>query len=283
MGVSLPPLFHVDAFTDRPFTGNPAAVCLPESAPSEPWMAAMAAEMNLAETAFCWPEAEAWRLRWFTPAVEVPLCGHATVATAHVMWEEGVVAPKEAIAFETLSGRLSARADGALIELDFPALPPTALERGGVAELSGLFATDVAYAGVEAGGAAGERRDRADTKALVELGSAGAVRDLRPDLAGIARLGYQGLVVTAPGDSEGVDYVLRFFAPNAGIPEDPVTGSAQCVAGPHWAARTGRQDLMAAQVSPRGGRLRVRVLGDRVAIAGHAVTVSRGRLAVEPG
>lgn len=259
----------VDAFTDRPFAGNPAAVCLLQGQPSDRWMGLVAAEVNLSETAFCWPEGDGWRLRWFTPRVEVPLCGHATLATAHVIWDQGLAPGTEAVRFETLSGRLTATRDRDRIELDLPASPLEELGPLRRQEVATALGLDVVYAAL--GG----------HQYLAEVNSAAAVRSATPDLRAVASLEQQGLIVTAPGDQPGVDYVLRYFAPNAGIAEDPVTGSAQCRAGPHWQRRLGRSELVARQLSSRGGTLFVRVGAGRVGVAGHAVTVARCELSQE--
>jgi predicted PhzF superfamily epimerase YddE/YHI9 len=265
------PLYQVDAFTAEPFAGNPAAVCLLEGDEDPAWMQAVAAEMNLSETAFLRPAAEEgrYRLRWFTPAVEVELCGHATLASAHVLWSEGRAGAGEPIRFATASGPLAARPgpDGT-IWLDFPATPAEP-----VSPPPGL---------VEALGAGAPRwvgRGRFDY--LVELEDEAAVRDLAPDLRRLGRLtpGSVGVIVTAAaGGRDGYDFVSRCFAPAAGIDEDPVTGSAHCTLGPFWAGRLGRDELTGFQASARGGLVQVRPAGDRVQLGGRAVTVLRGQL-----
>jgi predicted PhzF superfamily epimerase YddE/YHI9 len=257
------PISVVDAFTDTAFTGNPAAVCELADAAPEAWMQSVAAEMNLAETAFLVPRAAGeWDLRWFTPTVEVDLCGHATLASTHVL---GVPAR-----FHTRSGVLSCApaADG-WIEMDFPALPPT-VAAADEQLLRALGTADVYTVATS----------RFDL--LVELASADAVRALQPDLVALRSLGARGIIVTAPGDGEGIDMVSRFFAPGAGIDEDPVTGSAHCVLAPFWAARTGRTTLVGHQTSARGGLVRMRLEGDRVILGGKAVTVWSGALNAEP-
>ena len=261
----------VDAFTDRPFSGNPATVTILDGERPDSWLQAVAAEMNLAETAFLRPvESGVWDLRWFTPTTEVELCGHATLASAHVLWDDGHDAAPT-LRFRTLSGELRAtRADGS-IWLDFPRLQPR-----GVIEPYGLSETlgsGVEIRSVVAGGADGDR----SADLLVELSSAGAVRDLAPDLAAVARLPYRGLIVTARGE-DGIDFVSRFFAPAYGIPEDPVTGSAHCLLAPFWGKRLGRARMVARQISRRGGDLIVELRGDRVLIGGQAVTVMRSEL-----
>jgi predicted PhzF superfamily epimerase YddE/YHI9 len=257
------PISVVDAFTDTAFRGNPAAVCqLAAPAPDE-WMQSVAAEMNLAETAFLVSRGSGeWDLRWFTPTVEVDLCGHATLASTHVLGQ--------AARFHTRSGVLScAPAAGGWIEMDFPALPAKAAAAD--AGLLRALGTPDVYT------VATSRFD-----ILVELASADAVRALDPDLGALRALGARGVIVTAPGDTEGVDMVSRFFAPGAGIDEDPVTGSAHCVLAPFWAARTGRTALVGYQASPRGGTVRMRLDGDRVILGGRAVTVWDGTLHASP-
>lgn len=258
-------LWQIDAFTDRPFAGNPAAVCLLQQEAEPAWMQAVAAEMNLSETAFVTPRGQGFGLRWFTPRVEVDLCGHATLASAHALWEAQVLDPRQEARFATKSGQLTVRrlADGWL-ELDFPALP--AAEAAPPAGLLEALGVDAAFVG----------RSRFDY--LVEVADAGQVRRIAPDLARLAQVECRGAIVTAPSDAAGADFVSRFFAPAVGVAEDPVTGSAHCVLTPHWAAKLGKDRLDALQVSPRGGRLRVALAGDRVRIAGQAVTVLRGEL-----
>jgi PhzF family phenazine biosynthesis protein len=259
------PLFHVDAFTNQRFGGNPAAVVVLEEAADEAWMQAVAAEMNLAETAFLFPEHDGFRLRWFTPAVEVELCGHATLASAHVLWEAGYLWAEEEARFYTLSGVLTARTEQGWIELNFPAVP----EEGVAPEpglLDALGIDEAQYVG----------RNKYDY--LIEVGSAAEVRDLQPDLAALRKLGGRGVMVTARDESGEYDFVSRFFAPAAGINEDPVTGSAHCGLGPYWAKKLDKTDLTAYQASPRGGVVQVHVAGDRVLLRGQAVTVLRGML-----
>jgi PhzF family phenazine biosynthesis protein len=267
------PLFTVDAFTDRAFAGNPAAVCLLSGPRDAAWMQAVAREMNLSETAFLHPEDGGQRLRWFTPAVEIELCGHATLASAHVLWETGRLDAGEPARFHTLSGLLTAerQAGAATIELDFPANPARPVEPGAVP--AGLL---------EALGAAAARfvgKSRFDY--LVELDSEAAVRGLIPDFGLLRTLGVRGVIVTAQGQAGRFDFVSRFFAPGSGIDEDPVTGSAHCTLAPHWAARLGRDEMLAYQASPRGGEVRVRLAGERVKLGGQAVTVLRGELLAE--
>ena len=258
------PLFQVDAFSDRAFAGNPAAVCL-LAGPAEPaWMQAVAAEMNLSETAFLVPGAEAWGLRWFTPAIEVQLCGHATLASAHVLWESGRLPATATARFHTASGLLTAARRGNEIELDFPAKPVEASPAP--AGLAGALGAEPRYVG------------RSAFDYLVELASAEAVRELRPNFAALAGLPVRGVIVTAASDRPESDFISRFFAPGAGVNEDPVTGSAHCTLAPFWGARLGRAEMVGWQASARGGRVRVTLQSDRVLLGGRAVTVLRGEL-----
>lgn len=263
-------LYVVDAFTDQPFAGNPAAVVPLERPAPEAWMQSVAAEMNLSETAFLHPaDAGAWALRWFTPAVEVDLCGHATLASAHTLYESGRAGRDAPLAFNTKSGRLTVASRGAGYAMDFPATPPAeAPIPDGLAEVLGE--APLWYG-----------RSRFDGFAVV--GGEAAVRGLRPDLTAVAALGTRGLIVTAQA-AAGRPYRVasRFFAPGAGVAEDPVTGSAHCAVGPYWAARLGVDRLVCHQASARGGTLEVTVAGERVTLAGEAVTVVRGTLLVPP-
>ena len=259
-------LFHVDAFASAPFTGNPAAVCLLDAPVDEQWMQHVAAEMNLSETAFVRPRGDGFELRWFTPSTEVELCGHATLASAHVLWESGMLDPGAAAEFHTrFRGRLRAeRAAGATIELDLPSDPPdpAPLPDGMVAAL------------------AVEPRNTARARAgyFVEVASEDAVRALRPDFSRLAQL--ESVVVTSTAADQSHDFVSRYFLPRYGIDEDPVTGAAHCALAPYWAERLGRDTLVGYQASPRGGSIAVRLAGDRVILGGRAVTVARGELAV---
>jgi predicted PhzF superfamily epimerase YddE/YHI9 len=264
-------LLVVDAFRTGPFSGNPAAV-VPLNAPApEAWMQAVAAQMNLSETAFLHPtggDAE-WALRWFTPTTEVDLCGHATLAAAHALYETGRADASAPVAFETRSGRLTVAPSADGYAMDFPATPPA--ETPAPDGLDALLGSALAWYG----------RSRFDGFAVV--GSERAVRDLAPDPAAVAALGTRGLVVTARADDGApYDVVSRFFAPGVGVVEDPVTGSAHCAIGPYWAARLGARTLVCHQASARGGRLVVTVAGDRVTLAGAAATVLRGTLLATP-
>lgn len=258
------PFYHVDAFAERPFTGNPAAVCLLPGPRGEDWMQHVGAEMNLSETAFVHPEADGFRLRWFTPKVEVALCGHATLASAHVLWEAGRVAASQPIAFHTLSGVLTAaRAENA-IALDFPLNPPEkAPPPAGLAEALG---TELLWAGWS----------RFDW--LVEVESEAVLRGLSPDFGRLALVSARGIIVTSRPTTPGFDFVSRFFAPAAGIAEDPVTGSAHCCLADYWSRKLGKTTMTAYQASARGGVVHVRVIGNRVLLAGRAITMVRGEL-----
>jgi PhzF family phenazine biosynthesis protein len=256
---------QVDAFTDRPFAGNPAAVCLLASAADPGWMQEVAREMNLAETAFMVPRSDGFDLRWFTPSTEVDLCGHATLASAHVLWEDHHLRPTDEARFHTRSGILTASKEASdLIWLDFPATPSRPADS--LAELEQGLGVPVKYVG------------RTAFDYLIELESETAVRKLAPDLGALARLPVRGVIVTARSESDGYDFVSRFFAPAAGVPEDPVTGSAHCGLGPYWGTRLGKDELVGYQASPRGGVVLVRLDRDRVRLGGHAVTVIRGEL-----
>jgi predicted PhzF superfamily epimerase YddE/YHI9 len=260
------PIYTVDAFTDRPFAGNPAAVCLLDGPRDDAWMQRVAAEMNLSETAFLLPEGDSFRLRWFTPTVEVDLCGHATVASAHVLCETNRLPADRPARFLSRSGPLSAARRGNEIELDFPAK---------VAEPC------PAPAGLtEALGATPRWVGRNKFDFLVELESDAAVRGLTPDFARLATLPVRGVIVTAKSATAGADFVSRFFAPQSGVAEDPATGSSHCALGPFWRDRLGRAELTGYQASARGGTIGVAVVGDRVKLRGRAVTALRGELAV---
>jgi PhzF family phenazine biosynthesis protein len=259
------PLFQVDAFTDRPFHGNPAAVCLLEAARDEDWMQLVAAEMNLAETAFVSPRGDGYDLRWFTPTCEVDLCGHATLASAHALWETRRLPAGTTARFHTRSGWLTASQRGDLIELDFPATPPAAAPAF-AADLAAAVRAPVTWSG----------QSRFDL--VARLPNADAVRRAMPDLALVGALPCRGVIVTAEGDDGVHDFISRFFGPQSGVDEDPVTGSAHCALAPYWAGELGRNALVGFQASPRGGTVRVELDGARVRLGGHAVTVVRGEL-----
>jgi len=258
------PLFHVDAFTDKPFAGNPAAVCILAEERPDAWMQQVGAEMNLSETAFVQKQDDAFRLRWFTPKVEVDLCGHATLASAHVLWEEGYAGPGETIQFHTRSGVLKAVRQQGIIELDFPLIPEEpAAAPAGLAEALGV---SFKYVG----------KGRFDY--LVEVDSEESLRTLAPNFRVLATLPIRGLIVTSRSSRPEFDFVSRFFAPGAGIDEDPVTGSAHCCLAAYWRKQLHKDSFVAYQASARGGVVRVRVQGDRAILGGQAVTVSKGVL-----
>jgi PhzF family phenazine biosynthesis protein len=257
-------IFQADAFTDKAFAGNPAAVCILTDPRDDAWMQNLAREMNLSETAFLRKQEDGYGLRWFTPAVEVALCGHATLASAHILWETAMLAPREQARFHTLSGLLTAERKGDWIELNFPATPeqqatppPRLMEALGVAPK---------YVG------------KSKFDYLVEVDTEETVRNLKPDFGLLRAMQVRGVMVTSQATMAGYDFVSRFFAPGSGIDEDPVTGSAHCCLGPFWSKRLGKNELTAFQASRRGGTVRVRVGGDRVYLSGQAVTVFRGQL-----
>jgi len=258
-------IIQVDAFTNRPFAGNPAAVCvLPAPAPEE-WMRHVAREMNLSETAFLVPRDGGFDLRWFTPAVEVGLCGHATVASAHVLWEDGHLPPGQQARFHTRSGLLLADRRGDWIELDFPAKLVAAA--GAPAELlPALGVTRAAFVGKNV------------FDYLVEVDSEATLRALAPDHSALRKVPVRGVIVTAPSANAEFDFVSRFFAPGSGVDEDPVTGSSHCALAPYWGERLGKTSMTAFQASARGGVVRVRLAGDRVILGGQAVTVMTAEL-----
>ncbi len=270
---------QVDAFTDRPFAGNPAAVCVLPGPADAGWMQGVANEMNLAETAFLVPQGDGgYGLRWFTPLVEVDLCGHATLASAHVLWESGLLPRSATARFSTRSGLLTATpGEGGWITLDFPALGTT---------LDGVPPVDAiarALGLASASSIVDARMSRFDL--LAEVESAQSVRAIRPDFGLLAKIEARGVIVTAQADAgaPGADFVSRFFAPRTGVDEDPVTGSAHCVLGPYWGGKLGKTTLVGHQVSARGGVVRVGVRGNRVDLGGQAVTVIRGELVGRAG
>jgi PhzF family phenazine biosynthesis protein len=256
-------IVQVDAFTNRPFAGNPAAVCVLREAPPDQWMRDVAREMNLSETAYLVPQGDGYNLRWFTPVVEVDLCGHATVASAHVLWTDGHLGEGQQARFHTRSGLLTADRRGDWIELDFPAKiaapcdpPPELLPALGVlqAKFTGKNAFDY----------------------FVEVDSEATLRALSPDHSTLRKLPVRGVIVTARSSAPEFDFVSRFFAPGSGIDEDPVTGSAHTALAPYWAGVLGKAEMVGYQASARGGVVKVRVVGDRVKLGGQAVTVMTG-------
>jgi PhzF family phenazine biosynthesis protein len=259
-------IYQVDAFTDKPFRGNPAGVCVLPGPKEEAWMQDVAREMNLSETAFLLKQEDGFRLRWFTPTVEVELCGHATLASAHILWETGRLSPEETARFHTLSGLLTAARRGDEVELDFPATPDEPAEAPtGLAETLGAPPKNF-------------RSSRFDH--LVELESEEIVRGLRPDFTRLKALPVRGIMVTSRASTPGLDFVSRFFGPAVGVDEDPVTGSAHCCLGPYWAKRLNKTEMLAYQASARGGVVGVTIAGDRVRLRGKAVTVMVAELVV---
>ena len=255
-------IYQVDAFADKPFSGNPAGVCLLPGPRDAQWMQDVAREMNLSETAFLLKQEDGFNLRWFTPAVEVDLCGHATLASAHTLWETGVLRTDEQARFQTRSGLLTAERRGEWIELNFPATPdepataPPDLIRG--------LGVTPQYTG------------KSKFDYILEVDSEETVRSLHPDLTALQKVPIRGIIVTSLATSPGYDFVSRFFAPRSGVNEDPVTGSAHCCLGPYWSRRLNKNEFVAYQASARGGVVRVRVSGERVYLAGQAITVFRG-------
>ncbi|MFB3925783.1 MAG: PhzF family phenazine biosynthesis protein [Syntrophales bacterium] len=257
-------IFQVDAFTSKPFTGNPAGVCILPKRRSERWMQDVAREMNLSETAFLRMQEDGFSLRWFTPAVEVDLCGHATLAAAHVLWETGMLKKNEQALFHTRSGLLTAERDGDWIRMNFPAEPDE--EAAEPKELAKALGIKPKYVG----------KNRFDY--LVEVESEKSVRAIKPDFRRLGAIPARGVIVTSRADTHEFDFVSRFFAPRVGVSEDPVTGSAHCCLGPFWGRRLGKNELIAYQASARGGIIRVQLAGDRIYLGGQAVTVMRGEL-----
>jgi PhzF family phenazine biosynthesis protein len=261
MGLSI---VQVDAFTSVPFAGNPAAVCVLSEPQDEDWMQKVAREMNLSETAFLLQQEDGFNLRWFTPAVEVDLCGHATLASAHVLWSEGHLSSDQEARFYTRSGVLTAKRQGDWIELNFPAIASRDVQilPGLIKALNvpirEVYENSVGY--------------------LVEVDSEKCVRVVRPKFELLSTLPVQGVIVTSRGDQSGYDFVSRYFAPAIGIDEDPVTGAAHCCLGPFWRDRLNKTEFHAYQASERGGDVKVRCEGDRVVLAGQAVTALRGEL-----
>lgn len=257
-------IYQVDAFTDKPFLGNPAAVCILTERKEEKWMQDVAREMNLSETAFLLKIEDGYNLRWFTPSVEVDLCGHATLASAHILWEKGYLGASEQARFHTKSGLLTATKKDEWIELDFPAEP--AVEATAPEELiKGLGITPV-YVG----------KNRFDY--IVEVANEQSVRNMEPNFSLLKKLNARGVIVTSRPKTGNYDFVSRFFAPASGIDEDPVTGSAHCCLGLYWKAKLNKDEFIAYQASERGGFVKVRVNNDRVILGGQAVTVLSGEL-----
>jgi PhzF family phenazine biosynthesis protein len=262
------PLFQVDSFSAKPFRGNPAGVCLLDRPAPAAWMQNVAKEMNLSETAFLVPEKGGFRLRWFTPRVEVKLCGHATLASAHILWEEGILPLGVEARFHTLSGLLTASRRGKWIELDFPARPVSPRPPSWAKAVAAALQLKPLLVG------------RSQEDALVEVAGEGVVRKLRPDFQRLLGIPVRGVIVTSRASLKGFDFVSRFFAPAVGVDEDPATGSSHCALTPYWAAKLGKPEMLAYQASERGGVLKVRLERKRVKIAGQAVTIFRAALHV---
>lgn len=258
------PIFQVDAFTDKLFSGNPAAVVLLDKQQDSAWMQAVAREMNLSETAFVHPQQDGYHLQWFTPLVEIDLCGHATLATAHILWQTGLVKDGETIRFFTRSGWLMASQHNDYIALDFPTAP--------------LVPADISEEIIIAVGARPDFTGISGEKWVFEYANETIIRGLKPDFAALKKRKGRALAVTAPSDIPGVDFVSRYFAPWVGIDEDPVTGSAHCILGPYWGHKLGKNYLTAIQASARGGTVQVRLSGDRTYVGGKAITVFSGML-----
>ncbi|MEE8475486.1 MAG: PhzF family phenazine biosynthesis protein [Myxococcota bacterium] len=256
------PIFQVDAFASHVFAGNPAAVVVMDEWLSDPILQAIAQENNYSETAFVVPRGDSFDLRWFTPEIEMDLCGHATLASAHVIFQHGYTS-KEEIVFRSKGGNLTVRREGDLLAMNFPAWPPRPTE-GDAAVNAALGATPL------------ELHESRDLLAVFD--SQADVEALRPDFPAIAKLNTLAVIATAPGNS--CDFVSRFFAPGVGVPEDPVTGSAHCTLVPYWSARLGKTKLHALQVSKRGGELFCEHLGERVVLAGRVVEYLRGEITV---
>jgi PhzF family phenazine biosynthesis protein len=258
------PLLHVDAFADAPFTGNPAAVCLLDRAPSATFMQALAAELNLPATVFVAGARDGHDLRWFSPVAELTLCGHGTLAAAHVLWETAGLAPTETARFVTRSGPLYATSRDGWVSIDLPA--EVAMATAAPIGLLDALGAKARWVG----------RNRLDY--VIEVEDEAAVAALAPDLGALAAIETRGVIATARASTPGIDFVSRFFAPRVGIPEDAVTGSAHCCLAPLWASRLGTSRLTARQLSRRGGLVRASVEGERVVLSGQAVTVLRGEL-----
>ncbi|KLU62540.1 putative isomerase YddE [Peptococcaceae bacterium CEB3] len=258
-------LYQVDAFTDQPFAGNPAAVCILAERVADEWLQKVAQEMNLSETAFLLKQERGYSLRWFTPTTEVDLCGHATLASAHVLWTENYLPEDQVARFYTRSGLLIAKREAnGLIVLNLP-VEEAAETRPPKGLLAGL--------GVEAGYVGKNRFDY-----IVEVDGEETVRNLEPDFDALRRMPCEGVIVTSVSASKEYDFVSRFFAPSLGINGDPVTGSAHCCLAPYWKKRLGKEHFVARQLSRRGGKLTVRLENERVHIGGQAVTVLKGEL-----
>lgn len=258
------PIVQIDAFSDRPFSGNPAAVCLLPEAKQDSWMQKVAAEMNLSETAFLLPQSDGYNLRWFTPKAEVKLCGHATLASAFFLWSEGHLAKDKEARFYTKSGLLTATYTDGWITLNFPVQPPQ--ETTPPPNLIEALGVTPTYIG------------KNEVYYLIEVESEKIIQNLKPNFSLLKTVDCTGVIVTSPSENPKYDFISRFFAPQVGIDEDPVTGSAHCSLTPFWSDRLSKKDLFAYQASPRGGDIRCRWKGERVLLSGQAITVMRGKL-----
>lgn len=260
-------LYQVDAFTNQPFHGNPAAVCLLDGPGDKIWMQNVAREMNLSETAFLYPVKGGFNLRWFTPEVEVDLCGHATLASAYALWQGGYLGREEEACFFSASGLLRARLSGDWIQLDFPIRQQRAAEvPSAVLQAIEISQERVNYVG------------RYQKDYLIEVDSEELLRQTQPDFKRLREAATGGIMLTAQSEDVTYDFISRYFDPAEGIDEDPVTGSAHCCLGPYWGAKLGKQQLSAFQASARGGSLTIRLGEERVYIQGQAVMVLRGEL-----
>ena len=263
-------ILHIDAFASRPFTGNPAVVCLLTESKTEEWMQSVAAEMNLSETAFVTRQSDAgenrFDLRWFTPTVEVDLCGHATLAASHALWQSGWLAADEAVIFDSRSGELRAEKIGDRIFLNFPATPAKLGELP--TEISDAMNVKPVFTGFS-------RED-----CLIEVETVYEVKNVKIDFQRLAKYPIRGVILTAISEDPNFDFISRFFGPAVGVDEDPVTGSAHCCLAPYWAAKLSKPELSAFQASKRGGELLLRLDGDRVHIGGKAITIKQGELLI---
>jgi len=260
------PIYQVDAFTNKPFKGNPAAVCILNNEMPTAWMQSLAAEMNVSETAFLMAERGGFQLRWFTPMIEVDLCGHATLASAKVLFSEELASKNQPVVFFTRSGELRASVEGNWINLNFPAFPEEPYKpTGSFMQALGINPVNVVKSG---------------ENVLVEVENEEAVRSMKPDFLTLIQTPLHGVAVTARADSHGFDFVSRYFAPWVGINEDPVTGSAHSCLGPYWGKRLGKSEMLAFQASRRGGILKIKLLDHRVQIGGQALEIFKGDLLV---
>jgi len=260
-------IYQVDAFTSEPFKGNPAAVCILEKEMPDSWMQNVAAEMNLSETSFVVPGKKESIIRFFTPAAEIPLCGHATLSTGHIFFETGIAARNEEITFISKAGNLIVRKSGSWIVMNFPSYPCEPLNiPSGIKDILGFVPTELYSTG--------------HGWKMALLNDEKSVRAIKPDFSILKKSGYGDLIVTAPSDDKNFDFCVRCFAPALGINEDPVTGSAHCALAPFWKGKTGKSQMVSHQVSERGGTLKVEIIGDRVEVSGQAKTILKGELLV---